>query len=537
MGKLLNLGTKLNYPITITKFHKQVGEKISKDSKILEFKWTWQNEVGDFVNQNTWKEDQISFGDWDSSIDGTIKSWKVKVGQVIHKDMKFVEVEEDCPHSVQFQGLCGMCGKDMTEVGFASVTDDTTRAQISMIHDQTSLKVSTDEASKAEEELQRRLLKHRKLSLVVDLDQTIIQACVEPTIGEWQNDTNNPNHDAVKEVRKFQLEEGPRGIAQGMWYYVKLRPGLTQFLDKISQTYELHVYTMGTRAYARNIARIVDPDKKLFGDRIISRDESGSMTSKHLGRLFPVDTKMVVIIDDRSDVWPANRNNLIKVVAYDFFTGVGDINASFLPKSQEVPKPMPTLKNKTPEPELLPKTQDDMAENPTGETNEPTDEASPPSKGDATDPPSIEISPPPPSLAVVSAPSGNEEILRQEQTAEQEKTLEEQLTSRPLLHLQEKLDQEDDKVEPSVEGNDGTHQPQHRHSVLRDEDAELYYLQNHLELLHKTFFDEYDATIRSVSGGRVAQLKPGATRKLPIKEARADLAVVPDVAVVMPRLK
>src|ERR1700677_3701645 len=48
-------------------------------------------------------------------------------------------------------------------------------------------------------------------------------------------------------------------------------------------------------------------DKKLFGDRIISRDENGSMTAKSLARLFPVDTKMVVIIDDRADVWPQNQ--------------------------------------------------------------------------------------------------------------------------------------------------------------------------------------------------------------------------------------
>ena len=65
----------------------------------------------------------------------------------------------------------------------------------------------------------------------------------------------------------------------------------------------MHIYTMGTRAYAQHIAQLVDPDRKLFGDRILSRDESGSLVAKDLQRIFPVDTSMVAVIDDRADVW------------------------------------------------------------------------------------------------------------------------------------------------------------------------------------------------------------------------------------------
>ncbi|KAI7639320.1 hypothetical protein KC318_g22495, partial [Hortaea werneckii] len=122
---------------------------------------------------------------------------------------------------------------------------------------------------------------------------------------------------------------------RGTWYYIKLRPGLKEFLQTISQYYELHIYTMATRAYAKEISNIVDPDHKLFADRILSRDENGSMNSKNLKRLFPVDTKMVVIIDDRGDVWSWSPN-LVKVPAYDFFVGIGDINSSFLPKRPEL---------------------------------------------------------------------------------------------------------------------------------------------------------------------------------------------------------
>ena len=94
--------------------------------------------------------------------------------------------------------------------------------------------------------------------------------------------------------------------------------------------YEMHVYTMGTRAYAEEVCKAIDPDGKFFGGRILSRDESGSrcpvlnlplslvdmlqgLTQKSLQRLFPVDTSMVVIIDDRADVWEWSPNP-VKVI-------------------------------------------------------------------------------------------------------------------------------------------------------------------------------------------------------------------------------
>jgi len=38
----------------------------------------------------------------------------------------------------------------------------------------------------------------------------------------------------------------------------------------------MHVYTMGTRAYAEEVCAAIDPEGVFFGGRILSRDESGS---------------------------------------------------------------------------------------------------------------------------------------------------------------------------------------------------------------------------------------------------------------------
>ncbi|KAK9764920.1 CTD phosphatase Fcp1 [Basidiobolus ranarum] len=98
---------------------------------------------------------------------------------------------------------------------------------------------------------------------------------------------------------------------------------------------------MGTRNYASAVATVIDPDQEFFKERILSRDESGSMTQKTIQRLFPCDTSMVVIIDDRGDVWEWSPN-LIKVNPYDFFVGIGDINGSFLPKQEKTLSVKPT---------------------------------------------------------------------------------------------------------------------------------------------------------------------------------------------------
>ena len=456
---------------------------------------SWRRRVGD----DTWV-DETTYTEYDSPAEGKLKEWRIKEGQVIAADIPCMTVEEACGHEVQIQGMCSLCGADMTETNWASEQRDSERAMINMTHDQTGLMVSESVAKKAEHDTQKRLLRQRKLSLVVDLDQTIIHACIEPTVGEWQRDPSNPNHSAVKDVKSFQLnDDGPRGLASGFTYYIKLRPGLKEFLEEVSKMYELHVYTMGTRAYALNIAKIVDPDRKLFGNRVISRDENGSITSKSLARLFPVSTDMVVIIDDRADVWPMNRPNLIKVVPYDFFKGIGDINGSFLPKRQDL-LPAPAKSN--------------------GATAKAAADVANKKKSPIDD------------VARLQEDSSVED-----QAAEQEKTLEKQLADRPLLHMQEELDKEDEKTAQEADGADAGPPPQ-RHNVLSDDDEELVALQDHLTDIHTSFYETYDRR-----RGERQEAQPthppsnsNARRRSSVDDG-VDLSMVPDVGDILDEIK
>jgi RNA polymerase II subunit A C-terminal domain phosphatase len=396
------------------------------------------------------------------------------------------------------------------------------------------------EATRIEEEAKRRLLQSRKLSLVVDLDQTIIHATVDPTVEEWQKDVNNPNYEAVKDVQAFKLmDEGPG--ARGCWYYIKLRPCLKDFLQNISKLYELHIYTMGTRAYAKAIAKIVDPQRKIFGDRILSRDESGSLTAKNLQRLFPVDTNMVVIIDDRGDVWKWS-DNLIKVTPYDFFVGIGDINSSFLPKKQEFKQSITTKaipgadsngdgdKNEK-DAEPKPADDDDVeAQAMRGELNHA-------STATTTDISALE--------QLVSMGGGDDPNVLQAQASKQDEALAAQLHDRPLLQKQKLLDAEDDAADQNDEnrkGEDTSSDPStHRHHLLQDNDVELLYLERSLTEVHRTFFQEYDRALAGSQGGRVAELRGGRNaRKLPLRnhsDVSVDLQLVPDIKTIMPQMK
>ncbi|EED19432.1 RNA Polymerase II CTD phosphatase Fcp1, putative [Talaromyces stipitatus ATCC 10500] len=512
---LLRLPPTLHYPITVRSLLKRPGDSVERGDHLFWYVYKTTVIEGDGLGNDieVLKEFPVKF---ESSVDGTVVEWKISKGDIIDEPVNVVEIDEPCAHEVQFGGMCAECGKDMTAANYNTDVMDAMRAPIQMVHDNTALTVSQREATRVEEDAKRRLLASKRLSLVVDLDQTIIHATVDPTVGEWKEDKNNPNHEAVKDVRAFQLTDDGPGM-RGCWYYIKLRPGLESFLQNISKLYELHIYTMGTRAYAQNIANIIDPDRKLFGDRILSRDESGSLTAKNLQRLFPVDTKMVVIIDDRGDVWKWNPN-LIKVSPYDFFVGIGDINSSFLPKKQE----LTPGKTKSEKPAVTAPAEHHV--NGTTQAKEIGNEVS-----------ALE--------QLVTMGGGDNPTMLLEQATQQEETIMHQVEDRPLLQKQKELDAEDDASESQAGAesetstssmDDSQDLGKHRHHLLEDHDRELFHLQDRLEKVHSEFFEEYERRRqRNLERGRVSTLRGDRT----IRDRDIDLELLPDVKVIMPQIK
>lgn len=438
--------------------------------------------------------------------------------------VQLVEIEEPCTHETQFGGLCVDCGEDMTKVDYLTKERNVNRATVNMTHDNTALLVSHDEAVRAEEDTKKRLLNSKKLTLIVDLDQTVIHTTCERTVAEWQADPQNPNYDAVKDVQGFQLADDNISNVAANWYYVKMRPGLREFFDRLSALYEMHVYTMATRAYAQAIMKIIDPERKYFGDRILSRDENYTDKLKSLTRLFYQNTAMVVIIDDRADVWQYSPH-LVRVPVFNFFPGAGDINASFLPKQQEL---VSQSKDKLPAPST--KASSDQADSANTASTITKPSSTEAANGDLN-----EIG-----QQLISMAAGEGVVDIEQQAKEQEKVIIAQQTERPLLQQQLRLDKEDAQAEevndaPVGDDNGAVDHTEHskvRHSVLNDDDRGLETIEKHLVLVHRTFYDEYIRAKAVPAGGRVAELKG---EKSPKKRPLND--VIPDVAEIMPRIK
>ncbi|KAI3358345.1 hypothetical protein L3Q82_014787 [Scortum barcoo] len=267
---------------------------------------------------------------------GVVKELCCQLGQVIPPGGVIVRLEE-CSHPIVMKGLCAECGQDLTHHNvFQDLRDTQTTkyttptlfplrlqstngnqqtpistATVSMVHSVPELMVSSEQAEQLGREDQQRLHRNKKLVLMVDLDQTLIHT----TEQHCQRMSN-------KGIFHFQLGRGEPML------HTRLRPHCKEFLEKIAKLYELHVFTFGSRLYAHTIAGFLDPEKKLFSHRILSRDECIDPFSKtgNLRNLFPCGDSMVCIIDDREDVWKF-APNLITVKKYIYFQGTGDINA------------------------------------------------------------------------------------------------------------------------------------------------------------------------------------------------------------------
>ncbi|VDL18866.1 unnamed protein product [Hymenolepis diminuta] len=217
---------------------------------------------------------------------------------------------EGCQHNVVMLDLCAECGANLRKDGGISGERITAAsASIPMVHMIPDLHVSESVAAEIALKDEENLLAQRKLALLIDLDQTVLHT------------TTTPNAFRYKNVHRFNL------AGSDMIYHTRFRPHLTKFLRRMVKLFQMHICTFGNRAYAHQLASILDPKRKYFCQRILSRDECFNPVTKsaNLKALFPRGVHLVCIIDDRGDVWDWS-SNLIQVQPYRFFPEVGDIN-------------------------------------------------------------------------------------------------------------------------------------------------------------------------------------------------------------------
>lgn len=180
---------------------------------------------------------------------------------------------DSCKHTLRIDSLCALCGADVAKNG----------ELVPALHRTDRMFHTQDDAMKMQKKRNKKLDIKKKLILILDLDQTVLHTSLTQMNCDFE----------------FKLST---------WiFYVKLRPHLKSFLQKVSRLFEIHVYTMGTREYASSICAILDPQGKYFGDRIVSRSENFNELKKSIDRITCIK-KNVVILDDRADVWDYCEN-------------------------------------------------------------------------------------------------------------------------------------------------------------------------------------------------------------------------------------
>lgn len=112
---LLRLPRNLHFPITITKIQKQAGDSIDFRDNLFTYSYVTKVKQGQKYSDEEIEVDKKFVTHFESSLEGTIKTWKVWEGDVIAEPIDVCEVDEPCTHSVQYLGMCTICGKDMTE--------------------------------------------------------------------------------------------------------------------------------------------------------------------------------------------------------------------------------------------------------------------------------------------------------------------------------------------------------------------------------------------------------------------------------------
>ena len=112
---LLQLPHELHYPIHITAVLKARDEKVGKYDALVSYKFRTFVEEDDELTDKPKRVEKWYPATWKSPVEGVLKRWMIEAGSIVTSgNVDLVEIEEPCPHDVQFGGMCAGCGMDMT---------------------------------------------------------------------------------------------------------------------------------------------------------------------------------------------------------------------------------------------------------------------------------------------------------------------------------------------------------------------------------------------------------------------------------------
>ena len=212
------------------------------------------------------------------------------------------------------------------------------------------LELREEELTRLRADEQRRVLASRKLFLLLDLDHTLLNSArasdVRPcavtrfsrsrVASRWCLGDNvltrcfplwfrQLDEASLAQLHAMTATETSRPGGPELYdlrymrMWTKLRPGARALLAGAAPLAEVMVYTMGDRAYAVEMARLLDPEGTLLRrGRLISAPDSRTAGSKDLDIVLG-SAPGVLILDDTPGVWRRHAANVIVAERYHFF--------------------------------------------------------------------------------------------------------------------------------------------------------------------------------------------------------------------------
>ncbi|OAY43406.1 RNA polymerase II C-terminal domain phosphatase-like 4 isoform X1 [Manihot esculenta] len=220
----------------------------------------------------------------------------------LEQNLEVSSSKDACTHPGSFGDMCILCGQMLNE--------ETGGVTFGYIHK--GLRLGNDEIVRLRRTDMKNLLRQKKLYLVLDLDHTLLNS-------------TRLMHITLEEEYLYSQIDSLQDVSKGSLFKLdflqmmtRLRPFVRMFLKEASQMFEMYIYTMGDRAYAMEMAKLLDPRREYFDARVISRDDGTQRHQKGLDIVLGQENA-VLILDDTETAWTKHKGNLILMERYHFF--------------------------------------------------------------------------------------------------------------------------------------------------------------------------------------------------------------------------